>query len=144
MITDHLDDLHWAAVGVSVLAALLIGLVWFAPPVLGGLWARQVATYTGVDDAEIAAGASRPETLAKWLIGFIVAAVVLGLAVEATGARSAVDGLVLGVVLAVGVGATLGSWPPVFARMPWAWWAINTAAFTVMLGAMGAILGGWR
>jgi hypothetical protein len=46
-------------------------------------------------------------------------------------------------MLALGVAGTSSSWPPVFARMPWAWWLVKHGAFLVMLAVMGAILGAW-
>ena len=64
--------------------------------------------------------------------------------VEAVGASSVGEGLVLGVVLTVGFGATLASWPPIFARMPWSWWLVNSCAFLLMQVAMSVILAAWR
>jgi hypothetical protein len=144
MILDLLNDINWAAVGASLVAAFAIGLVWFSPSALGGFWARQVSRYTGIPEGEITSGASQGRPLAKWLMGIAIAAVAIALAVEAVGADSAGDGVVLGLVLGVGFGATFSSWPPVFARMPWAWWLVNNGAFLLMLIVMGAILGAWR
>lgn len=144
MILDFLGDLNWAAVGVALVAGFGIGMLWFAPPVFGAFWARQVSLYTGVPASEISEGAEQPPALAKWLVGFAAIAVVLALAVQATGTDSAGDGAVLGVVLGIGLGSTLSSWPPIFARMPWAWWLLNNCAYAVMLAVMGAILGAWR
>ena len=144
MILDSLDDLNWAAVATSLVAAFTIGAIWFSPSVLGGVWARQVARYTGAAEADITAAASRPQALAQWLAGFTVAAVAMAVSAKAVDANSAGDGIVLGLVLAVGLAATFSSWPPVFARMPWAWWLVNNGAFLLMLAAMGAILGAWR
>jgi hypothetical protein len=144
MILEFLDDLNWAAVGTSIVAAFAIGLVWFSPAALGTFWARQVSGYTGVPETEIATGASQPSPLVKWLVGIAVAAIALALAVEAVEANSVGEGIVLGLVLGVGLGAVVTSWPPIFARMPWKWWLVNSGAFLVMLAAMGAILGAWR
>lgn len=144
MILDFLNDINWAAVGASFVAAFAIGLVCFSPSALGRFWARQVSRYTGMPEGEITRGASQAPPLAKWLVGFAITAVVLALTVEAVGADSAGDGVLLGLVLGVGFGATLSSWPPIFARMPWAWWLVNNGAFLLMLAAMGAILGAWR
>ncbi len=144
MILDFLDDINWAAVGTSLVAAFAIGLVWFSPRALGGFWARQVSRYTGIPEGEITSGASQPSPLAKWLVGIAITAVAMALAVEAVDADSVGDGIVLGLVLGVGLGATFSSWPPIFARMPWRWWLVNNGAFLLMLVAMGAILGGWR
>jgi hypothetical protein len=76
-------------------------------------------------------------------VGHAVNAVALALAAEGVGADSAGDGIVLGVVLGIGFGATVNSWPPIFARMPWEWWLVNSGAFVLMQVAMGAILGAW-
>ncbi len=144
MILNFLDDVNWAAVGVSVAAAFAIGLVWFSPSALGRFWARLVSRYTGIPEGEITSAATQTTPLAKWLVGTAISAVVLALTVEAVGADSAGDGVVLGVVLGVGFGATLSSWPPIFASMPWQWWLVNSGAFLLMQIAMGAILGAWR
>src|ERR687891_1094935 len=143
VILDFLDDINWAAVGVSLVAAFAIGLVWFSPSALGGFWARQVSRYTGIPEGEVIKGSSQAPPLAQWLLGFAITAVVMALAGEAVGADSAGDGVVLGLVLGVGLGATLSSWPPIFARMPWAWWLVNNGAFLLILASMGAILGAW-
>ena len=50
----------------------------------------------------------------------------------------------LGLVLGVGFGATFGSWPAIFARMPWEWWLVNAGAFLLMQVAMGVILAAWQ
>ena len=71
-------------------------------------------------------------------------AVVMGTTVEAVGAKSAGEGVVLGLVLGVGFGATLASWPAIFARMPREWWLVNTGAFLLMQVAMGVILAAWQ
>ena len=143
MILDHLGDLNWAAVAVSVVAAFAIGAVYFSPAVLGRRWAGIVAGYTGIPATEIEAGAAQPPALGKWLAAFAVNAVVLALAVEATGTDSLGDGLLLGLVLGLGIAVSLAAWPPIFARMPSSWWLLNSAAFLLMQAAMGAILGAW-
>lgn len=144
MILDSLNDVNWAAVGAALVAAFAIGLVWFSPSAVGGFWARQVSRYTGMTEGEITNGAAQAAPLAKWLVGIGVTAVVMAVAVKAVGADSAGDGVVLGLVLGVGLGPTLSSWPPIFARMPWRWWLVNSGAFLLMQIAMGAILGAWE
>ncbi len=144
MILDAFDDLNWGAVGVALAAAFAIGLVWFTPSVMGRFWARRVSGYTGVPAHEIEAEAGRPRPLSLWLVGFAGNAIVLGLAIKAIGADSAGEGILVGVVLGIGLGSTLSSWPPIFARMPWAWWLVNNAPFLLIQVAMGAILGAWE
>ena len=142
MILDLFDDLNWAAVAVAALAAFAVGAIWYAPPVLGGYWARQVYRWTGASEAELMSG-NPTVPFAKWLVGMAVNAVALGLAAEGVGAESAGDGVVLGLVVGIGFGATVMSWPAIFARAPWGWWLVNSGAFVAMQVVMGAILGAW-
>ncbi len=144
MILDFIDEINWLAVAASVAAAFSVGLVWFSPPLFGRFWARQVARYAGIPEREITSGASRSSALATWLGSIVVTAVVMGMTVEAVGAKSAGEGVVLGLVLGVGFGATFGSWPAIFARMPWEWWLVNAGAFLLMQVAMGVILAAWQ
>jgi hypothetical protein len=142
MILELLDDLNWAAVLVAALASFAIGFVWYAPPVLGGYWARQVSRYSSIPQDELKATPTLSQ-LALWLAGMAINALVLALVAEGIGADSVGEGIVLGLVVGIGFGATFFSWPAIFARAPWGWWAVNTAAFLVMQMAMGAILGAW-
>lgn len=144
MILDFVNDINWIALGAAVAAAFSIGLLWFSPAALGGFWAKQVSRYTGLPEDVITREASRSSALGRWLVSILVTALVLAMAVKAVGADSVGEGLVLGIVLTVGFGATLASWPPIFARMPWAWWLVNTSAFLLMQVAMSVILVAWN
>ena len=144
MIFDALDGLNWLAVAAAAAAALAIGIVWFSPFALGTLWARQVSRYTAVAEDAIATDAGRPRALSAWLGTIAVSALALAMTAEALDTESPVEGVALGLVLAVGIGATLAGWPVIFARMPWQWWLLNAGAFLLMQIAMGAILGAWR
>ena len=144
MIGEAVGELNWIAVGASTLAAFGIGLVWFAPAALGGVWARQVERYTGIHAVETAAGASRPSRLAPWLAAIALNATGLALVIQLAAADSPGDGMFLGLATGIGLGVSLASWPAIFARMPIGWWMLNVGAFLVMQLAMGAILGAWR
>lgn len=144
MILDSLDDLHWPAVAVATVVAFVVGTVWFSPALLGGFWARTVSRYTGTPDGEITANASRPPALAQWAIAIASSTFALALAANGSGADSAGEGALLGLLLAAGLAATFFTWPAIFARMPWRWWLVNSGAYLVMLGTAGAVLGAWR
>ncbi len=144
MIIDAFNDLNWLAVAVSTVAAFAIGLVWFAPPVLGTLWARQVTQYADIPEADVTSGAAKGAALLPWFAATAINVVVLAMAVAATGADSVTDGVVLGAVLSLGFGATLNSWPSIFARLPRTWWLLNCGAALLMNVVAGAILGSWQ
>jgi hypothetical protein len=144
MIIDAFNDLNWVAVAASTVAAFAIGLVWFAPPVLGTLWAREVSQYAGIPAADVESKAAKGATLLPWLVATAINVVVLALAVTATGADSLADGVALGAVLSLGFGATLNSWPSIFAGLPRTWWLLNCGAAVLMNVVAGAILGVWK
>jgi hypothetical protein len=144
MILDFFADLNWVAVAVSLVVAFALGSVWFLPPVMGGFWARQVSRYAGIPEGEVTTGSAKARPLTNWLVSIAINAVVLALAVEAVGADSPGEGVVLGIALWLGLGASFSSWPPIFARMPWKWWLVNNGAFLLMQIGMGAILASWR
>lgn len=144
MILDSLDDLNWLAVATAAAAAFAIGMLWFSPIAFGAFWARQVSGYTSVLEDETMRDAGRPKALSAWLGTIAVSAIALAMTAGALDADSPGEGVALGLVLAVGLGATVAGWPAIFARMPWQWWLVNTGAFLLMQMAMGAILGAWR
>jgi len=141
MILDSLDNLSWPAVGTATAVAVAIGMAWFSPRLLGGFWARHVAHYSGIPEVDITANASQPPVLGRWIVAIAVSIITLALAVDNSTVDSAGDGAVVGLTLAVGIAAAFFSWPPIFARMPWQWWFVNSAAFVVMLSAAGAVIG---
>lgn|GEM_PF-2289414 len=143
-VFGSVDELNWAAVGVSILVAFVLGSVWFAPGVLGNYWARQVAHYTGVPETEIASAAARPSSLLRWAVGMALNVIVLAMVIEAARGDSAPEGIALGVAVWFGFAATFSSWPPIFARMPWEWWLVNNGAFLLMQVGTGALLAVWR
>ncbi len=144
MVVDALGDLNWLAIAAATAAAFAIGLAWFAPISLGGWWARSVAGYSSIPAKEVSEGASRPRTLGLWLVSIAVDAIALAWVARLVGVESAGDGAVLGLVLGIGLAATIASWPVIFARMPSTWWLLNCGAFVFMQVGMGAILGAWR
>jgi hypothetical protein len=143
MILHQLSHLNWGAVVAATFVAFAIGSVYYMPQVMGDRWAAVVAGYTGRDVKELS-GNPVPSALAQWLAGMFVCATVFAMVVRAGGADSVGSGIVLGIVLWAGFGATFSSWPAIFAKQPWSLWAINNVVFVLMLVAAGAILGGWH
>ena len=144
MIRDSLDDVSWPSVAAAIAVALVIGVAWFSPILFGRAWARHVSSYSRIPATDLTADASQPRVLAKWSVAIAASAIALSLVVENTRTDSAVDGAGLGLVLSTGIGAAFFSWPPIFTRLPWQWWLINSGAFVVMLAAMGAVIGAWQ
>jgi hypothetical protein len=144
MLLEAIDDLNWGAVAGSAAVSFVLGLAWFTPPVLGHYWARQVAHYSGASEMETLDEGARPDRLLKWIVGISINVIVLALVIEGVEADSAAEGMLVGGALSLGFGATLSSWPPIFAKMPWQWWLVNNGAFLLMQTTAGGILAAWR
>lgn len=144
MIGEAVGQLNWIAVVAATAAAFGVGLAWFAPVTLGGVWARQVERYTGIPAGDTTARAERPSLLAAWLAAIALNAIGLALVIRLAAADTPVDGMLVGLAAGIGLGVTVAAWPAFFARMPIPWVTLNVGAFLVMQVAMGAILGAWR
>lgn len=139
-----LASLNYAAVVAAAVAALVIGFVWYLPPLLGTRWARYVSGYTGAPEREILQPADPVRPLGLWAVAFLLNALVLALLVRALGLATVGEAVVLGVLVWVGLGATFSLWPVAFARQPWGLWAVNNGAHLLMQVAMATILTLWR
>jgi hypothetical protein len=126
----------WAVL-VAAISAFVLGGLWYAPFLLGGVWKK--ANGFGADEPP-AAGVK------IFAISFVLSLVMaLNLAMflndpKTNLAWGATAGFLAGfgwVTMGIGIVA-------LFERRPWAYVWINGGYLTVALVVMGAILGGWR
>ena len=136
MTFDLLNDVNWGAVILAALAYFTLGAIWYAPPVLGNTWMA-------------AAGTTMPEgqrpSPAIYVIplgGSLLSAIVLGMLAIATDTDTVSEGLVLGLVVAIGfalpiaiVTATFESTKP----KPYVWGLIN-AGYHVLGSLIAAVI----
>jgi hypothetical protein len=94
---DALGDLNWLAVVVAALAYFAIGAVWYAPPVFGKVWSAA----GGMAMPEAGTRPS-PAIYLTPLVGSVLSAIALGMLARATGTDSFVEGIALGLVVAIG------------------------------------------
>ena len=125
-------DVNWVAVIIAAVAGIVVGFVWFAPPVFGRRWAR-------------ASGIELPEGQAQPVIGAVVTvlvtAYVLAVLSRGLGAATLVDGAILGVVVWLGFVATWLVNTALFEGRSTEWWAINAGQAIVSFVIQGAIIG---
>ena len=99
MTFDVLGDLNWLAVIVAAIAYFAIGAIWYAPPVLGKTWMAAGGISPEQTQSQDGPGAA---IYVVPLIGSVLSAIALGMLAEATGTDTLGEGLVLGVVVAIG------------------------------------------
>ena len=142
MSFDALGELNWLAVIVAALAYFILGALWYAPPVMGRTWMAAGGMEMPTDDRR-----PGPVIYVVPLVGSVLTAVALGMLAEATGTDTVTEGLVLGIVGAVGfalaialVTATFESNKP----KPMVWGAINAGYHALGIIAAALIIGAWQ
>lgn len=130
--------INWLAVIGAVVIKQVLAALWYSPVLFIQRW----FALTGVTEADMKAGFAK--SIAIDLAGSLVMAIVLAHAIAATGATTAMQGAVVGVLGWLGfiIVATLPS--VTFERRPFALFIINNSLLLVATTLMGALLGGWR
>jgi hypothetical protein len=116
-------------------AGIIIGFVWYAPPVFGRRWARA----SGIELPQ--PGQVQPTTYVGALVTSLVTAYVLAVLSRGLGAATLVDGAIVGGAVWLGFVATWLASGVFFERRSTEWWAINAGQAVVSLVIMGAIIG---
>ncbi len=138
MLTDAFGDLNWVAVIVAGLAYFVLGAVWYT----NALFGRQYRTALGVDPAVQAQ--PDPMLLVTNFVGWMVAAVAMGLIAVSVGADSVLDGIVLGLVVSVGLILTQLVVNATYEGRGTAILKVNAPYMILGYVVMGAILAAWR
>ena len=134
---DVLSDLNWLAVFVAALAYFAIGAVWYAPPVFGKVWSAA----GGMTMPEPGTRPS-PAIYLTPLVGSVLSAVALGMLAKATGTDSFVEGIALGLVVAIGFAVSIAFVTAQFESdkpKPMVWGAVN-AGYHVIGNLVAAII----
>ncbi len=142
MTFDLLGDLNWLAVIVAAIAYFVVGALWYAPPVFGNVWMAAGGMQTPAEGEGPGAG-----IYVVPLVGSILSAVALGMIAEASGTDTFGEGLVLGVVAAIGFAVSIALVTATFESSkprPMVWGAVNGGYHAVGLLVASAILGAWQ
>jgi hypothetical protein len=132
------DGLNWIAIGLSLVWAILQGYVWYS-----FLWKRQwnVANGRAPDAPFVPPGPIAALTFVMAAVYVFTAALVAKASLPLATGPAWLNGLVLGVTLAVGL-----VWPPLSGYTIWerrslAWFGVTGGEAIVKLAGIGLILG---
>lgn len=136
-----LADVNWVAALVAALVYFALGSAWFSRRLFGAPWMRSIGWEpTGIERPAAAA-------LLGAFAASAVAATAVALLVEAADVSGLREGLVLGLVLAVGFVVTAHLVTALFEPMrpqPLTWFAVMAGYHGTGLVAAAVILALWR
>lgn len=130
---------NWWAILLAVVAANVIGAVWFTPRLFGARWMREV----GLTEAD-ARQASFPRMLVLAIASSIVLAIALAWLNGRSGSASLGDGVLVGLVVGIGVFLMASVTHYAFQQRSLMHFAIDMGHTVVVIVVMSAILGLWR
>jgi hypothetical protein len=134
-VTLDFAGVNWLAVIVAAVAGIVVGFVWYAPPVFGRRWSRA----SGIDLPQ--PGQAQPSSYVGAVVTALVTAYILAVLIRGLGATTLVEGAIVGVVVWLGFVATWLASGVFFERRSTEWWALNAGQAIVSLVIMGAIIG---
>jgi hypothetical protein len=134
-----LPAVNFLAVLAAAVVALIVGFVYYLPPIMGLRWGNLIKSYAHLTDEDLNPKNPLP-FLVKWLITAFINAYVLAGLFAMTGTETIGAGIMLAVVLWLGYGLTFSSWPVIFARQPTGVWFINNGGFLLMQVGMAVVL----
>jgi len=129
--------INWLALIVAVIARMVLGAVWYSPPLFVKPWLAA----SGMSEAQMKAGL--PKALTFDLVGTIVMAFVLVHAVKYAGAQGIAQGAAVGFLNWLGFVAVTTLSATLHEHRPFKLWLINNGYQLVALLIMGAILAAW-
>jgi hypothetical protein len=127
MTFDTLGEVNWLAILVGAVAWWILGAIWYAPPLFGNAWTRSA----GIQISE----GQRPgaATYIVPLVAYFIATTAAAMLARSTESTTFGEGIVLGLVLAIGFGATLYWVESLFGQRPKpATWFAITATYQVL------------
>jgi hypothetical protein len=139
---DPLSDLNWLAVLVAAIAYFAIGAAWYAPPVFGKAWAA-------AGGFALPEPGTRPSSAiyVTPLVGSVLSAIALGMLASATKTNSFLEGIALGLVVAIGFAVPISLVTAQFETTkpkPMVWGAVNAGYHVVGNLVAAIIVASWR
>lgn len=132
-----LADINYTAVLAAAVAAMVIGTVYYAKPVLGRTWMRLAKR----NEQEMKKGAGA--AYAWMAVAAIVQALILSYFVDYTDAITASQGAATGFWVWLGFAAPVLLADSLFEGKPKRLWLLQSGYHVLALLAMGAILAAW-
>jgi hypothetical protein len=132
-------SINYVAVVVSALVLMVLGAVWYAPPVFGTAWMRLI----GKKPEDLQKG-TLPQAYAMMFVSALVLSFALAHVLRWAGAGTALGGIKVALALWIGFVLTTSSGSLIFEGRPAALYWLNTGYYGVGMIITGIILALWK
>lgn len=142
MTFDPLGELNWLAVVVAAIAYFAIGAIWYARPVFGTIWGDA----GGFPLPERGEGPGAAIFVTP-LIGSVLAAIALAMIAKATDTDTFVEGIALGLIVAIGFAVSISLVTAQFESQkpkPLVWGAVNAGYHAVGTLIAAIVVASWQ
>jgi hypothetical protein len=126
-------EVPWLAVILGTVSSMVIGFLWYGP-LFGKLWMRLI------DKSREELGAAGPLVYVGTGVAWLITSYVLALILTYAGAFSIVDGVISGLVVALGIAASQTFIYTSFGGPPKSVWALNAAYIAICLMITGGLI----
>jgi hypothetical protein len=140
-VTIDFSQVNWLAVIVAGLVSFFIGGAWYSA-LFSKIWIAE-SRYSEEQMNAMKAVRPMPVFMGMMVVAYLVIALAVALFVNAVGAKTVVDGLVLGLLLWV-VAAAVSFTGHISSPKGWGAYYVDIGYQFVYLLLMGAILAAWR
>lgn len=132
-------SVNYVAVVVSAIVLMVLGAVWYAPPVFGTAWMRLIGRKS--EDME---KGTLPQAYAMMFVSALVLSFALAHVLRWAGAATAVAGIKVALAVWIGFVLTTSSGSFIFEGRPAALYWLNTGYHGVGMIVIGLILTLWK
>lgn len=133
-------EVNFLHVLLAGIAALVVGVIWYMPPIMGKRWANYVNQYVGIPEGELLAPGNPLRQIGSWLLTTLTNALIVAYLFQKAGIDNTTEAIGAALAVWLGVGLTFSSWPVIFARQSAGLWLVNNGAFLLMQLAIAVVL----
>jgi uncharacterized membrane protein len=136
VLIDYLNQLNWLAVLAAAIAAFATGALWYSKALFLEPWMKGAGlSKKDVENPDMA------KSMGGGFVSVLISAVALAIVYDVLALDGVVDGLLLGVLVAIGFVVSNKLMHTLFEMKPNSYILVTSAGDVVALGVMGAVLG---
>lgn len=136
VLIDYLNQLNWIAVLAGTVAAFATGALWYSKALFLEPWMKGA----GLSKKDVE-NPNMLKTMGGGFVSTLVSAIALAVVYDVLALDGVLDGLLLGVLVALGFVVSNKLMHTLFEMKPNSYILVTSAGDVVALGVMGAVIG---